>query len=104
MKKTFTFNVENKTRERQLDSIKYEIRKYIKREKRKKLPDDVDYWKFECRFGQSAKEASAIEFLELTKHIEEAFNNNSDEFYIEIIATHGIKPPKEESGNQNSEV
>ena len=39
MKKAFQIDVSNKTRERQIDSIKNEIRKYIKREKSKKLPE-----------------------------------------------------------------
>ena len=101
MKKVFTFNVENKTRERQLDSIKYEIRKYIKREKRKKLPEGVDYWKFECQFGQDAKSATAIDFLDITQHIDESFKNNSDAFYIEIIATQGIKEQKEQQQQED---
>ena len=36
MKKTFQLIVENKNKDRQVDSIKNEIRKYIKRERTKK--------------------------------------------------------------------
>jgi hypothetical protein len=99
MKKIFTFNVENKTRERQLDWTKHEIRKYIKREKRKKLPEGFDYWKFECQFACNKEAVMPIEFLDITKHIDAAFEKNSDEFYIEIIATPAIKQPKEENGD-----
>ena len=38
VKKLFLIDIPNKTRERQIDSIKNDIRKYIKREKSKKLP------------------------------------------------------------------
>jgi len=91
MKKTFKFNVENKVPERQLDSIKYEIRKYIKREKRKTLPEGVDFWKFECKFGKDAQEPQVIEFVDITKMIDEAFNEKCETFYMEIIATKGYK-------------
>ncbi len=91
MKKRFSFNVPNKTAERQLDSIKYEIRKYIKREKRKELPEGVDFWKFECKFAKGEEEPKDIDFLDITKYIDEAFNDNCQDFYMEIIATKGIK-------------
>ncbi|MDX9795844.1 MAG: DUF6172 family protein [Arcobacteraceae bacterium] len=100
MKKTFKFNVENKTPARQLDSIKYEIRKYIKREKRKPLPEGVDFWKFECQFAKGNEEPRAIEFLDITKCIDEAFNENSETFYMEIIATKGYKKPVQEQSVQ----
>ncbi len=97
MKKVFKFNVPNKVRERQLDSIKYEIRKYIKREKRKPLLEGVDFWKFECKFAKENEEPESIEFLDITKYIDEAFNTGCEEFYMEIIATKGIKKPKAEN-------
>lgn len=91
MKKTFNLNVENKAPERQLDSIKYEIRKYIKREKRKPLPEGVDFWKFECKFAKDAQEPYAIDFLDITKCIDEASVENCKTLYMEIIATNGHK-------------
>ena len=48
MKKTFSFKVSNKNRDRQTDSIKYEIKKYIARERRKALPEGGDFWDFDC--------------------------------------------------------
>lgn len=96
MKKIFTFNTPNKAPERQVESIKNEIRKYIKREKRKPLPEEVDFWKFACKFGQDEASASVIEFVDITKSIDEAFSNQWSEFYIEIISQKGYKPQKEE--------
>lgn len=91
MKKTFKLNVENKAPARQLDSIKYEIRKYIKREKRKPLPEGVDFWKFECKFAKDTQEPKEIEFLDITKHIDEASEQGCETLYMEIIATKGHK-------------
>lgn len=103
MKKHFKLQVENKTEARQLDSIKYEIRKYIKREKRKPLPEGVDFWKFECKFAQNEKEAKEIDFLDITKCIDEASQNRCKTIYMEIIATKGYKKPKEETKTKKEE-
>jgi len=97
MKKTFRLKVENKNSDRLLDKIKYEIRKYIKREKKKTLPEDVDFWKFECKFGQNEEEPQVIEFVDITKHIDAAATNDCESFYMEILSTKGYKPKKEES-------
>lgn len=85
MKKTFKINVENKHPDRQIDSIKYEVRKYIKREKKKPLPEDKNFCSFNCKFGQTAEEANKIEFVDITKSIDSARENNWDSFYLEIL-------------------
>ena len=41
MKKTFNLTSPNKEPERQVDSVVHEIRKYIKRERKKPLPENV---------------------------------------------------------------
>ena len=94
MKKTFKLQVENKNPQRLLEAIKHEIRKYIKREKRKPLPEDVDYWKFECKFAKEDNTPETIDFLEITKCIDEASTQECKSFYIEILSTEGIKIKK----------
>lgn len=94
MKKTFILKVENKNPDRLLESIKHEIRKYIKREKRKNLPEDVDFWKFNCKFAKNNEEHKEIDFLEITKYIDEAAKENCESFYMEILTSEGIKPKK----------
>ena len=96
MKKTFRLKVENKNPDRLLEKIKYEVRKYIKREKNKKLPEEVDFWKFECKFGKNDEEPQAIEFVDITKNIDEAASDDCESFYMEILSTEGIRPKKEE--------
>lgn len=96
MKKTFKLNIENKHPDRLLESIKHEIRKYIKREKRKPLPADVDFWDLKCKFAKNSDEPEVIDFNEITNCINEAVAEKCDTFYMEIISTEGIKPKKEE--------
>ena len=95
MKKVFKLKIENKNPDRLLESIKYEIRKYIKREKKKKLPEDVDFWKFDCKFGKNDDEPSVIEFIDITKNIDEAATAGCESFYMEILSTEGIREKKE---------
>jgi len=103
MKKTFKLKVENKNTDRLLEKIKYEIRKYIKREKNKPLPEEVDFWKFECKFGKNDEEPQVIEFVDITKNIDEAAASGCDSFYMEILSTKGIREKKEEVVNDNEE-
>jgi len=60
MKKTFQLHVEGKHPERLLDAIKHEIRQYLKRERRKPLPAQMDFWDFDCRFGLSEEKWSML--------------------------------------------
>ncbi|VVH58938.1 FIG00920191: hypothetical protein, partial [uncultured Gammaproteobacteria bacterium] len=48
MKKTFNFSHPKKQRPRVVEAIKYELKKYIKRERNKKRPEEVDFWDFDC--------------------------------------------------------
>jgi len=51
MKKTFQLQVEGKHPDRLLEAIKHDIRKYLKRERRRDLPEGADFWDFDCKFG-----------------------------------------------------
>jgi len=100
MKKVFKLQVENKKPERQLESIKNEIRKYLKRERKKKLPEEAIYWDFECRFGKESASAKSVTASELTAALESASSDAWSECYVEIIAKASMKkaPEVEEEG------
>ncbi len=95
MKKVFKLKEGNKNPQRQLDAIKHEIRKYIKREKRKPLPNDADFWDLKCKFAINDEEPKAIEFTEITMCIDEASKKDADSIYMEIISTIGKKAKAE---------
>ena len=96
MKKIFKLKVENKHPDRQLESIKHEIRKYIKREKNKPKPEGVDFWKFNCKFGKNSEEPQVIDFNDITKLIDEAASEQCDTLYMEILSVKGKREPKPE--------
>ena len=46
MRKIFPLEVHGLKPPRVIESIKHDVRKYLKRERRKALPEDVDFWDF----------------------------------------------------------
>ena len=102
MKKTFQLKVENKNKDRLVDSIKNDVRKYIKRERSKKLPENCNYWNFDCKFGKTAEEAAEIRFVDITKSIDIASTEDYDSFYLELVARAEFRKPKEKI-NENDE-
>jgi hypothetical protein len=91
MKKTFKLNVEGKNSDRVLDAIKHEIRQYIKRERRKVLPDGVDFWDFDCQFGLSQEAAIGVHFANITALIDAAAKDGADAFYLELVAKPAVR-------------
>ena len=91
MKKVFKLQQENKNPERQLDAVKNEIRKYLKRERKKKLPEDAIYWDFDCRFGESSDKAEVLSASEIIAALDKAHEATWSECYIEIIAKASMK-------------
>ena len=51
MKKKFSLKHPKIKPARRVEAVKHEIRKYLKRERRKELPEGVDFWDFDCKFG-----------------------------------------------------
>ena len=86
MKKTYPLNIEGKNRERLLDAAKHDIRKYMKRERAKVLPKDVDYWDFDCKSGASEATASEVSVADLIKSIDEIVKDGGEQFYVEVVA------------------
>jgi hypothetical protein len=94
MKKTFPLTVSNKTDANHADSIKHEIKKYIARERRKKLPENVDFWNFECKIGDDDKKTSQIHISKINEKISELSLEKKESFYLEIMAIPGHRTKK----------
>ena len=85
MKKTFKLLIEGKNSDRLLDAIKHEVRKYVKREKRKTLPVGANYWAFDCKFGINQETADVLHLGEITKKMDLIAKEGGDSFYVEIL-------------------
>ncbi|MFU8848291.1 MAG: DUF6172 family protein [Opitutales bacterium] len=89
MKKTFPLTDAKHKPERQLEAVKGEISKYLKRERRKPLPEEVDFWDFDCRCGTSEESAEAVHVKALPQRMEALQTEGASECYVEILAKPG---------------
>ncbi|MBT4790273.1 MAG: hypothetical protein HON90_01770 [Halobacteriovoraceae bacterium] len=90
MKKTYQLNVKNKTTDRVVDSIKHEVKKYIARERRKELPELVDFWDFDCKIGENEKAAANVHLSKVNEMISKIAAAENESFYLEIL----VKPAR----------
>ena len=51
MQKTFQLIHPKIKYPRMIEAVKHEVRKYLKRNRRKELPEGVDFWDFNCKYG-----------------------------------------------------
>lgn len=103
MKKTFTLKHPKIKYARLVESVKSDVRKYLKRERNKKLPEGVDYWDFDCKFGATADEATVVHNSEINKSIDTAEAQSLESFYIEILAKPGHRAKKTEPETPSSD-
>ena len=97
MKKTFKIKQEKLKPDRAVDAIKNELRKYVKREKKKDLPNKKTmYWDFDCKFGKNAELAKVCEFDDILTELSSVVKADWSECYIEVMAKAVDKPLKEE--------
>jgi hypothetical protein len=100
MKKTFKLEHPKIKVPRVVDSIKHDIKKFLKKERQKPLPDGAKYWGFDCKLGPAEEAAVAVELAALTKGIDKLVAANIMTIYIEIKAkpvAAAEKPPAQES-------
>jgi len=89
MKKTFPLSVTGHQPPRVVEQIKNDIRKYVKRERKKSLPEGVDFWDFDCKIGQGAAEPETKHVEEIIPAIDQAAAAGCEAVYIEILAKPG---------------
>jgi len=94
MKKTFLLTHKKIKTPRLIDSIKHEVKKYLKRERNKQLPDGADFLDFDCKYGHTEDTAEEIHVSSLNKSIDDAAQHELASFYIEILAKPGYRTPK----------
>ncbi len=94
MKKTFKMSHPKIKTPRLVEAIKHEVKKYIRRERNKTLPDDVDYWDFDCRYGADEVSSEVIHLSAINKHISQAEEQQLESFYLEVMVKPGYRTKK----------
>ena len=94
MKKNFSLTSPKHKPDRQVELVKHAINKYIARERRKALPEGVDFWDFDCKCGATAESAVVVHVDEINKKLDEASAAKSESIYIQILAKPGVRKKK----------
>jgi hypothetical protein len=95
MRKTFPLKPEGKHPDRVLDAVKHEIRKYMKRERRRDVPAGADFWDFDCRLGVDEASAVTVHPGNLIEGIDAIAKEGGAQFYVEVLAKPGHRKAKE---------
>ena len=103
MKKIFSLSHEKIKTPRLVDSIKHEVKKYIRRERNKKLPEGADFLDFDCKYGHTKESAEEVHLSAINKHIDEAEKLELPSFYLEVIAKSGFRTQKPLSEDDDEE-
>ncbi len=89
MRKTFDLTHAKIKRDRLVEAARRDVNAYVKRERRKALPEGVDFWDFDCRFGPTAEASEVVHVSDIGKCITAAQAQDLTSFYVEIVAKAG---------------
>jgi hypothetical protein len=89
VRKTYQLHIEGKNPDRLLEASKHDIRKYIRRERRKALPAGADFLDFDTRLGRDEASAAVVEFAGLTRAIDAMVAAGATQFYVEVLGKPG---------------
>jgi hypothetical protein len=91
MKKTFELTHPKIKVERMVEAVKHEVKKYLKRERNKTLPEDADYWDFDCKIGSSEQTADVIHVATINKQVDLLTEEGLTSFYLEILVKPAVR-------------
>ncbi len=91
VKKTFPLSAPNHQPPRVIAAIKNDVRKYLKRERRKTLPEGAQYWQFDCKVGYGEAAPEVKKASELIAAIDLGAERECATIYIEIVASPGVR-------------
>ena len=80
--------------DRLVEGVRHDVKKYVKRERKKPLPEGVDYWDFDCKFGNTVEELQEIHLAEMNTYIDQAKEQQVESFCIEIQVKPGHRMKK----------
>ncbi len=86
MRKTFQLQVEGREPARVVEGIKYELKKYLKRERGKVLPTGFDFWDFDCKVGSTAEAAVVTHVGDLNGAIDRVAATGATSVFVEVLS------------------
>jgi len=92
MKKNFPLHISGKAPARVLDAIKHDVRKYVKRERRKPVPAEFDLWEFSCKVGSDASSSESTWLDAISSALDAVAAAGADSVYVEVLAVPARRP------------
>jgi hypothetical protein len=86
MRKTISLTSTRHKPPQALAAVKNTLRKYVRRERKKELPEEADYWDFDCKIGLDEASAEAVHLAELVPRLDVLAQGGALEVYVEILA------------------
>lgn len=94
MRKTFPLTEPGKVDARVVEKTKHEIKKYIKREQGKKLPEGMKYWESICKIAYEGFEMQRVPCSAMGKHIDAAVAAGCIAVEVDIVCEAKAVKPK----------
>jgi hypothetical protein len=100
MRKTFPLHLPDKTDAQVMTALQLTLNKYVKRERRKALPEGARGWTLLCRLGTSPETAEPCDWKAMHAGIQAIALAEHPEVYVEILAAPSMKvlPSSAEEG------
>ena len=95
MKKNFPLKDPARDDQRVLEAVKHEVRKYVKRERRKAPPEGFDLWEFGCRVGPDDATATVQPIKLVIEAIDAVAQAGATTVYVEVLASPAKWPEPE---------
>ena len=86
MKKSFPLQAAGKDDARVRDKVRHEVNKYVRRCRRKEVPEGFAQWDFACKVGASAENAESKPLKDVATAIDAVAAAGSTVVYLEINA------------------
>lgn len=86
MKQTFRLTAPGKDDARVRDKIRHEINKYVKRERRKDVPEGYFRWDMDCRVGGDEATAMEVPLKALGQNIEQLAADGAEKVFVQVLA------------------
>ncbi len=86
MKKTFPLQAAGKDDARVRDKVRHEVNKYVRRCRRKEVPEGFAQWEFVCKVGASAETAESKPLKDVAAAIDAVAGAGATVVYLEIEA------------------
>src|SRR5688572_2649831 len=89
MKKTFSLQAVGKDDARVRDKVRHEVNKYVRRCRRKEVPEGFAQWDFACKVGASIETAEDKPLKDVAAAIDAVAEAGATAVYLQIEAIPG---------------